>query len=324
MKVETNVCWGIIGCGDVAEVKSGPAFQKVENSSLIAVMRRDEEKVKDFAERHQVKKWTTDASEIINDNSINAIYIATPPSTHLQYALQALKADKNVYLEKPMVLNSKEAKILSEALKQSKSKLTIAHYRRRLTVFRTVKELLESNTIGHVSLAEITIHQSKKANLIAKTAENWRTNPAISGGGYFHDIAPHQIDLMVHYFGEVDSIKAINLDKNRMSNDIVKGFVQFKNGIQFKGNWNFNASRDKDNCTIYGVKGTISFSFYGDEIIIYLKGEQEKYKVKSIKHVQQPMIEKTVGYFLGKNANPCSIEEAAVVTQIMDVFCGIN
>ncbi|PQJ76590.1 Gfo/Idh/MocA family protein [Polaribacter glomeratus] len=324
MKIDENVCWGIIGCGDVTELKSGPAFQKVEDSSLVAVMRRNEEKVKDFAERHHVKKWTTNASEIINDKSINAIYIATPPSTHLQYALQVLKANKNVYLEKPMVLNSIEAKILSDALKQSRSKLTIAHYRRVLPVFLTVKELLESNVIGHVSLAEITIHQSKSANLIAKIADNWRTNPTISGGGYFHDIGPHQIDLMVHYFGEVDTIIAVDLEKNTVSNDVVKGFVQFKNGIQFKGNWDFNAEEDKDNCTIYGMKGTISFSFYGDEIIIFLKGKQERYQFKNPMHVQQPMIEKTVGYFLGKNVNPCSIHEAAVVTQIMDVFCGIN
>lgn len=318
-----NINWGIIGCGDVAEVKSGPAFQKVKNSSLISVMRRNEEKVKDFAERHQVPNWTTDATKLIEDENVNAVYIATPPSSHLTYALQALKAGKNIYLEKPMVLNSKEAGILSNALNHCNSKITVAHYRRELPVFIKVKELLDSNIIGEVSSVEIDIAQSKSANLIAKTDENWRTNPEVSGGGYFHDIAPHQIDLMCYYFGEVVNIHQGHVEDGVLSNDIVRGEVEFKNGITFKGIWDFVASKDKDSCIIYGEKGSISFSFYGDNITIEINGENENYEFSNPTHVQQPMIEKVVGYFLGKNQNPCSVKEATIVTKIMDTFCGI-
>lgn len=321
---ENSINWGIIGCGDVAEVKSGPAFQNVENSFLNVVMRRNEAKVKDFAKRHHVEKWTTDALELINDKSTNAIYIATPPSSHLSYALQVIEAGKNIYLEKPIVLNSDEAKILSEAIINGESKLTVAHYRRCLPVFIKVKELLEAEVIGTVLNAEIIISQSKKANLIAKTDENWRLNSEISGGGYFHDIAPHQIDLMCYYFGEVESIKGVDVEKNKSIVDVVKGSVLFKNGVQFKGSWDFNAFEDRDNCTIYGEKGAISFSFYGEKIIVTVEGKQKEYLFENPKHVQQPMIEQTVGYFLGNNANPCSVEEAVVVTKIMDVFCGVK
>ena len=314
------VNWGIIGCGDVAEVKSGPAFQKIENSYLVAVMRRSEEKVKDYARRHQVANWTTSASDLIENELVNAVYIATPPSSHLQYALEAIQAGKNVYLEKPMVLNSQEAKALLEAVSKSHVKVTIAHYRRKLPVFVKVKELLDSNAIGKVSIASITIKQSSNANLIAKTDDNWRLNPEISGGGYFHDIAPHQIDLMCYYFGEVATVDKIETNENPFSADVVKGEMHFKNGVQFKGSWDFNASEDRDNCTIIGQKGSISFSFYGDQITVSVDGKEERYDYSNPKHVQHPMIEQTVGYFLGKNPNPCSVEEAAVVTQIMDVF----
>ena len=314
------VNWGIIGCGDVAEVKSGPAFQKIENSYLVAVMRRSEEKVKDYARRHQVANWTTSASDLIENELVNAVYIATPPSSHLQYALEAIQAGKNVYLEKPMVLNSQEAKALLEAVSNSHVKVTIAHYRRKLPVFVKVKELLDSNAIGKVSIASITIKQSSNANLIAKTDDNWRLNPEISGGGYFHDIAPHQIDLMCYYFGEVATVDKIETNENPFSADVVKGEMHFKNGVQFKGSWDFNASEDRDNCTIIGQKGSISFSFYGDQITVSVDGKEERYDYSNPKHVQHPMIEQTVGYFLGKNPNPCSVEEAAVVTQIMDVF----
>ena len=317
-----KINWGIIGCGDVAEIKSGPAFQKVENSFLINVMRRNEEKVKDFAKRHRVANWTTNASELINDKYVNAIYIATPPSSHLEYALEALKAGKDVYLEKPMVLNSNEATVLSEAVIDGNNKVTIAHYRRSLPIFLKVKELLLSNCIGIISSAKITIAQSKKGNIIAKTNVNWRIDPTISGGGYFHDIAPHQLDLMYYYFGDIASIKSIDLEKNKASNEIVKGVIQFKNGVQFIGIWDFNAISDTDNCTITGEKGSISFSFYGEEISVSIDGNVKTYQFSNPKHVQQPMIERTVDYFLGNNTNPCSVEEAAIVTKIMDVFCG--
>src|SRR3979490_889057 len=98
----TNINWGIIGCGDVTEIKSGPAFNKVKNSSLIAVMRRDAEKAKDYARRHQVPKWYSNADELITDPDVNAIYVATPPSSHEEYTLAAVKAGKPVYVEKPM------------------------------------------------------------------------------------------------------------------------------------------------------------------------------------------------------------------------------
>ncbi|WP_242204058.1 Gfo/Idh/MocA family protein [Aestuariivivens insulae] len=319
-----TVNWGIIGCGNVAEVKSGPAFQKVKHSALICVMRRNEEKVKDFAKRHNVPNYTTSVSKLVNDERVNAIYIATPPSSHLHYTLQAIQAGKSVYLEKPMVLHSKEAHILLKALNKSNVKVTVAHYRRNLPLFTEVKSLLGANVIGKVASAEIEIAQSQSANLIAKTDENWRLDPEISGGGYFHDIAPHQIDLMCYYFGDVAKIKINAIHDSMSPSDMVSGEVEFENGVQFKGSWNFAASEDSDRCTITGEKGTITFSFYSDEIRVETTEKRETFKFQNPKHVQQPMIEQVVGYFLGENENPCSVEEAAVVTEIMDAFCGID
>src|SRR6185369_16685284 len=100
------VNWGIIGCGDVCEVKSGPAFNKVPNSKLVAVMRRDEAKAADFAKRHWVPKYYSDAAQLINDPEVNAIYVATPPSSHAQYMEDALSAGKPVYVEKPVTVSS--------------------------------------------------------------------------------------------------------------------------------------------------------------------------------------------------------------------------
>src|SRR5213592_2609043 len=96
------VRWGIIGCGDVTEVKSGPGFQKAERSSLVAVMRRNGALAADYSRRHGVPKWYDDADALIADPEVDVVYVATPPSSHMDYALRVARAGKPVYVEKPM------------------------------------------------------------------------------------------------------------------------------------------------------------------------------------------------------------------------------
>ncbi|MBP1841607.1 Gfo/Idh/MocA family protein [Formosa algae] len=318
-----KIVWGIIGCGDVAEVKSGPAFSLVKNSELKSVMRRNLAKAEDFAKRHHVKHWFNDASDILNDPDINAVYIATPPASHLQYALEAIKAGKHVYLEKPMTLNTAEADQIVRALKASKTKLTVAHYRRHLPAFLKVKALLDQKAIGEVLFADIQILQSRQSQIITKTEEPWRLDPEISGGGLFHDLAPHQLDLMCQYFGMHTS--AIGFSGNRSgdgADNIVNGIINFNNGIQCRGIWSFNNSESdqKDACTIYGSEGKITFSFFGEHVTCSTKETSETFSFKNPKHVQEPMIAAVVDYFLGQRENPCAAEEALQVTKIMDAF----
>ncbi|MDT0687747.1 Gfo/Idh/MocA family protein [Autumnicola psychrophila] len=320
-----KLVWGILGCGDVAEVKSGPAFQKIYNSELLAVMRRNAVKAEDFAKRHNVPTWYNNAEELLKDSRINAIYIATPPSTHVELTLKAIQAGKNIYLEKPMAINAQESARIIEALNKSKSKLTVAHYRRKLPAFLKVKELLENMSIGEIRFADIQILQSPKSKLIADSDENWRIDPAISGGGYFHDLAPHQIDLMYQFFGEPEYVQGISGNQNNLypADDIVNGIIRFKSGVQFRGIWCFNASEkdQKDECTIFGSHGSISFSFFGDKVVLNSEEHSETFDFEPLPHVQQPMIKATVDYFLGNAENPCSAEDGLAVMNIMDRFC---
>lgn len=314
--------WGIIGCGDVAEVKSGPAFQNTSQSALIAVMRRNGEKAKNFAYRHGIKYWYDDAEELIQNPEANAVYIATPPSSHLEYVLRVLQAGKNIYLEKPIGLSSQEGYQMAQALEKSSSRLTVAHYRRKLGAFLKVQEILETGRIGQVRLIDILILQPASADLIARTAENWRLIPHISGGGYFRDLAPHQIDLMLSWFGRPTKVHglAVNQQKVYNAHDVVQGIMEFPEGIQFRGVWAFNiAPKNKqDRCTIYGDEGSVSFSFFGDEVSLQRPDATEKYQFHGLPHVQQPMINDTVQYFLGNGANPCPLEDAIAGMEIME------
>jgi len=158
-----SINWGIIGCGDVTEIKSGPAFSKVPNSKLIAVMRRDATKAEDYARRHNVGKWYDDAEKLMDDGEINAIYIATPPASHLSYALSALKKGFNVYVEKPVTRNAAEAQQMADAVKKSNSKLTVAHYRRAVPMFLYVKKILDDQVIGDIRTVQIRMWQARES-----------------------------------------------------------------------------------------------------------------------------------------------------------------
>ena len=145
-----TIRWGIIGVGDVTEVKSGPGFQKAEHSALVAVMRRDAAKARDYAERHHVPRWYDDAKALIHDAEVDAVYIATPPNVHLDYTQMAAAAGKPVFVEKPMARTYAECQQMIDACRRAGVPLWVAYYRRRLPRFLKIKALVESGAIGEV------------------------------------------------------------------------------------------------------------------------------------------------------------------------------
>jgi predicted dehydrogenase len=321
-----KINWGIIGCGDVTEIKSGPAFNKVKNSALVAVMRRDGEKAKDYARRHNVPKWYDDASKLIQDPDINAIYIATPPSSHEEYMIAVAHAGKPVYVEKPMSVNATSAQTMAAMAKNKNIKLSVAHYRRAQPLFKKIKQLVDEKAIGDIRFVRSDIY--KKAvtkEEMANPGRAWRVDTTIAGGGLFHDLSPHQLDLMYYFFGEPASARGFAKNQAGLYNadDIVAGNILFENGILFSGIWAFNvdAEVEKDNCEIVGDKGKISFSFFDHKPVTMINnGKTETFSFDPLPHVQQPMIEKVVEYFRGEGPNPCSGEEGAKVMKLIDDF----
>jgi 1,5-anhydro-D-fructose reductase (1,5-anhydro-D-mannitol-forming) len=316
------VHWGIIGCGDVCEIKSGPAFSKIPNSSLVAVMRRDAAKAKDYASRHGVPKFYTDAQQLINDPEINAIYVATPPAQHEEYAIQSMQAGKPVYVEKPIALHAAACSRMIEASKKHEIPVSGAYYRRELPLFNKVKSLLQEGTVGKVKLATIRTFQSPTKNTVTSTPDQWRVNPALSGGGLFHDLAPHQLDLMYWFFGKPIETKGRSLHQDmQAAPDLTNLEVIFDNQILLQGTWAFNLheSAFEDSCQIMGDKGMLKFSFFkGATLEISTDQGDEKIDFTNPLHIQQPMIEKVVKYFQGEQGNPCSLEDALVSMKMLD------
>jgi predicted dehydrogenase len=324
--MENTIQWGMIGCGDVTEVKSGPAFSKVANSKLVAVMSRNPERAADYAKRHQVGKWYDNAQALIDDPEVNAIYIATPPLSHEELTLAALKAGKPVYVEKPMSVDARVAKNMQQAALASGKKLTVAHYRRQQPVFKKIKSLIDENVIGDIKYVNLQfLTPALTAEDLEDPKTKWRVDPVVSGGGLFHDLAPHQLDLMLYFFGPVEHASGIATNHGGIypADDFVSGLIKFENKVMFNGIWCFTATEDqkRDSCEIIGSNGSISFAVFGKPTIeLVVEGKRETISFEPLQHVQQPMIEATVQFFLDEGPNPCSVEEGVEVMSVIDCF----
>ncbi|NJB72413.1 putative dehydrogenase [Saonia flava] len=329
MKPLKEVRWGIIGAGDVCEVKSGPALQQTEGSTIVAIMRRNAEKAKDFAERHNVPKWYNDANELINDPDVNAIYIATPPSSHEEYTLKAAAAGKPVYVEKPMARTHKECLSMVNACKEAGVPLYVAYYRRALPNFLKVKEIIDTGVIGDIRFVNIKLHKPLSPDIVgaSEDPENWRIFPEVAGGGYFYDLASHQLDAMDFLFGPIEEATgyASNQAGIYPAEDITVGTFRFKNGVLGHGVWAFNTGNvsDEEVTTIVGSKGEVSFPFFGDHsVTLKIDGEKDKvFNFNISKHIQQRLIQTMVDELLGKGICVSTGVSGARTNWVMQEIC---
>jgi predicted dehydrogenase len=287
-------------------------------------MRRDADKAMDYAKRHQVPKWYNNADELINDPDVSAIYIATPPKYHEEYAIAAMQAGKPVYVEKPMALDVASCYRMKEFSDLTGIKLSIAHYRRALPMFLKVKQLLTDQSIGDIKLVSIKMLQPDQSVMVAKTSENWRVDPNISGGGIFYDLAPHQLDLVHYFFGKARSFSGIATNQAGLykAEDIVTGSMLLENNIVFNGVWCFTVAEnmEEDLFEIIGSKGKISFPVFGNTIEVEMNGQKEQISFAKEPNIQQHMIDKVVQYFLGEQQNPCSAADAIQSMELMEKF----
>ncbi len=323
-----SVKWGIIGCGNVTEVKSGPAFNKVEHSELVAVMRRDGKLAEDYAVRHGVPKWYDDVDALINDPEVNAIYIATPPDVHEEYTRKAMQAGKPVYVEKPMARNAEECDRMNAISAETGLPLFVAYYRRALPYFLKIKELIDSKVIGDVRFVSICLQWQPYDEEVGENAKpRWRVDPAISGGGHFHDLASHQFDLLEYVFGPIKAASGISRNQAGLyeANDITVANFEFESGILGLGSWCYTVNKEQreDQAQIVGSKGRIHFSFFEKfDIKVETAAGTEVFNIPYPTHVQQPLIEQIVKELRGEGISPSNGITGARANHIMDWITG--
>jgi predicted dehydrogenase len=323
---KTPIRWGIIGCGDVTEVKSGPAYNLTDGFELAGVMRRNISKAKDYAKRHGVPFYTDNASEIIENPNIDAIYIATPPDTHKFYGLKVAKAGKPCCIEKPMAPSYQDSLAIYEAFKEKELPLFIAYYRRSLPRFLKIKELLEKGYIGKVR--HINWQKNRTASPVDLSSEyNWRTDAKIARAGYFDDVGSHGLDLFAFLLGNIERANGFATNQQGLYSayDCVTGSWMHKNGITGSGSWVFGAFEQKDIVEIIGSKGQIRFSVLLDAPIeITSNAKNETLLIEHPKHLHQYHVANMKSHLFGKNLHPSTGKSGLHTSWVMDKILDKN
>jgi predicted dehydrogenase len=312
--------WGIVGCGNVCEVKSGPGFQKAEGSRLVAVMRRDAAKAEDFARRHGVPRWYGDADALIRDPEVDAVYVATPVGTHGAYALKVCAAGKPCYVEKPMARSHEECRRMVEAFREAGLPLFVAYYRRGLPRFLKAKELVEAGRLGRLTGVAYRYAEPRHRH-VKPDALEWRLVASESGGGIFMDLGSHALDILDFLVGPLEdaSGRAANLASPYDVEDAVAMQFRTADGALGTASWNFASAARSDRIEISGTDGRVSLSVFEAEPVRLETAEGvEEFDLPNPPHVQQPLIQTIVDELRGRGTCPSTGQSAARTARVMD------
>ncbi|WP_138432336.1 Gfo/Idh/MocA family protein [Winogradskyella algicola] len=318
--MKKTIKWGIIGCGNVTEVKSGPAYKMTKGFELVAVMRRNLELVKDYARRHDVPCYYNDADKLINDPEVDAVYIATPPDTHHYYAMKVAQANKICCIEKPMAPSYKECLEITDIFKTKGLPLFVAYYRRSLPRFNKVKSLLEEKAIGNVRHIHWYLSRTP-SDLDTSDTYNWRTDAKIAPAGYFDDLASHGLDLFNYLLGDIKEAKGISSNQQKLytAKDIISASWEHENGVLGTGMWSFGTYQREDKVRIIGNKGELSFSVFLEEPIQLITSKGlETFQIDNPQHIQQYHVENMAKHLQFDVKHPSTGKTATHTAWVMD------
>ena len=265
---------GLIGLGTISNMH----YHAIEASSrmeLVAICTRSEENLRRHAEQWKIDSAYTDYRELLRDPKIDAVIIATPPSTHAPIALEAISAGKHVFCEKPPALDASQAAAMAEAAEKAGVVLMYGFMFRFSNKHSYIKEVCDSGMLGEIYYA--------KAGIVNRYAphDGWFTNKAVSGGGPLMDYGPHIIDLCIYLMGEhspktvfARSFRAVEnmdglqhaaggyqaIDATKQVNDVEEmdvAMITFDNGACLHVETSFNSHIKEDGMSIelLGSKG---------------------------------------------------------------------
>lgn len=315
-----TVRWGIIGCGDVCEVKSGPGFQQAEGSELVAVMRRDGALAEDFARRHGVPAFYDDAERLIADPNVTAVYIASPPGSHLELALKVAAAGKPAYVEKPMARTHAECLRMVAAFEEAKVPLFVAYYRRALPRFLKAKEIVESGCLGQLLRVDVSFASDGQSQLDPMRLP-WRVLAEHAGGGLFLDLASHTLDVLDFLLGPLLDVQG-EASKVASPGDVEdRVWLAFStsSAVRGTGSWNFTSPDKQDLITIQGSAGSLRLSTFGDAPLeLETSAGSEQLRFTNPRTIHGPMIQVIVNGLLGKGECSSTGVTAARTSDVMD------
>ena len=314
------VRWGIIGCGEVTEVKSGPALAKATNSRLVAVMRRNGTLAQDYARRHGVPRWHDDADAIIEADDVDVVYVATTPDAHRDLVLRCAAAGKPVLVEKPMALDFAQCTDMVAACKAAGTPLWVAYYRRALPRFLAIRDIVHGGAIGDIRM--VVCRQFKHApTRPPEGPAPWRTDPRISGGGLFADTMSHTLDLLDFLLGPVAAVRAFAASTTGTARveDVVSATLRLESGVLCNASVSYVADRDEEANEIIGSKGRVAFTVARPTPIRLTIGDSvQDFPIDDPPHIHQPLVQSIVDELNGLGACASTGATGARTNWVMD------
>lgn len=321
----TTIRWGMLGCGAVCEVKSGPGFYKARNSTLLACASADPALTRAYAQRHGVPRTYDRAEDLVADPDIDAVYVATPPASHKPLALLAARAGKHVYVEKPMALRYAECAEIIDTCRQFDRRLFVAFYRRAMPRFLQIRNWITAGDIGAIGCVTVVQHQPPAPEDLSRATLPWRLKPEIAGGGKFLDMGVHTLDFLDFLFGPIATVHGIAANRGGLYDveDTVSAAWQHAGGVTGAGSWCYVAGEHRDRVEIEGSSGRIEFEVFSDRPLTLVAGDEiREMVIPNPPHVQQPFIQSIVDELNGEGRCPGDPESAARSTLVADAILG--
>jgi|SRR5215831_3424315 len=255
-----KLTWGLIGCGDIARKRIAPALRDLDNCELVAVSRAREELAKSFAEEFGARRHFRDWTDLLADDEIRAVYIATPVNLHAAQAIAAAEAGKHVLCEKPMALSVAECERMISAARANKVKLGVAYYRHFYPVISRARELISAGEIGRPVIAQINAFEY--FNPAADHPRSWLLQKDRSGGGPMFDFGCHRIEVLMNLFGAVIDVRSqlARVVFEREVEDTATVLIQFQAGVCATLAVTHASREPQDTLNIFGTEGSIHIS----------------------------------------------------------------
>jgi 1,5-anhydro-D-fructose reductase (1,5-anhydro-D-mannitol-forming) len=314
----------MIGCGAVTERKSAPAYSAVPGSELVAVAARRPGSARAYALRRGIARAFEDPAELIRFPDVDAVYVATPPSSHFGLAMQVAEAGKPCCVEKPLAMSHAESVALVNAFRAAGQPLFVAYYRRSLPRFEQVRSWIAAGAIGGIRHVHWTLARTPTPADLAGE-QGWRTDPNEAPGGYFDDLGCHGLDLFDFLVGPIVEASGVSHRQGGLYDvpDAVASCWRHADGVTGTGTWNFAAFERADEVRIVGSEGLIRFSVFEEApLVLETKRGAQTVEIPNPDPIQLPHVGKMIRHLAGEGLHPSSGESAARTAWVMDRILG--
>jgi len=252
-----RVRWGLVGCGDIAERRVAPALRESPNSTLVAVARAQAAKAAEFAARHGASRAHSDWRELVRDDGVDAVYVATPVRLHAAQAVAAAEAGKHVLCEKPMALDPASCERMIAAARENGVRLGVAYYRHHYPLVRRLRALLDEGELGEPVLALVQAFEPFDPG--PEHPRRWLLRRSESGGGPMADFGCHRVEVLLDLLGPLAAAHGVSSRarlREREVEDTCIATLRFLGGALATIAVSHAAQERRDTIEIYGTRGS--------------------------------------------------------------------